>query len=131
MGLALERLKREDAAFSRRTAGNGALERRAFVCYRVPFAAGIAAPLPAAVNGAAVLANERGCVLGHGRLGRDGGWDQGYSGVVRTIQEQIGGEPLMRGTPADIAGRDWSTPRNRWCRRGPRDRRRRIHRRAM
>ena len=56
--LAGERFKLEAAAFARgaRAAGNG--RGRAFLDQRIPFAATLAAALPAAIGGAAVLADE-------------------------------------------------------------------------
>ena len=65
MGLAGERLEREHAALARRAAGTGAVGRGAFLGDRVPLAAGVALALPAAVDRAAVLADEGGGVLGH------------------------------------------------------------------
>src|SRR4051794_40771682 len=74
MGLAGKRLEREHAAFARRASRNRALDRRAFVGNRVPFAAGVTSALPAPINGAAVLADKGGSVLGHVRLNdRNGG----------------------------------------------------------
>src|SRR5262249_30709981 len=61
-----ERLEREQAALARRTPGHlRPRGRGAFLGDGVPFATGVALALPAAINGAAVLADEAGVATGH------------------------------------------------------------------
>src|SRR5207302_8203664 len=66
MGFAGERLEREYATLARRTTGDRAIRRSAFLSNAVPFAAAVALALPAAINGTAVLADEGGNLFGHG-----------------------------------------------------------------
>src|SRR4051812_9157744 len=93
MRLARERLQREHAALAGGAAGPGALGGGAFIRDRVPLAAGFALAGPAAVNRAAVLADEGLGLFGHAgtrlprlamrRSGRE------HSKSMRTIQEHI------------------------------------------
>ncbi len=95
---------------ARGRASAGALRRRS-LGDGVPFAAGVALALPAAIGGAAVLADEALVATGHGE-GRTVRVDSRPQGWIIS--------PCKRG---DSAGRDWSAPRSRWCPARRRDRR--------
>src|SRR5581483_2886475 len=64
--LAGERLEREEAALARLAAGAGGALAAAFLGERIPLAAALAFALPAAIGGAAVLADEAEVAPGHG-----------------------------------------------------------------
>ncbi len=123
-GLAGQRLERERPALARRRGRappGGASLRRAFLDQRVPLAAGVAFALPAAVGGAAVLADE-------GEV-RDGPWRNAARGE-RIATCAYGSSRDRRSVDTVSAGRGWSASRSRSCRPGLRPRRRRARRRS-